>query len=237
MIKNIQKYNKLITIYLISLFFLRNIVVKAEELESISTPTENINNSISNLNTISYFLIFILGILLIILIIKVLTLKNNLNQVVNNQLGELTDTEIKNIDATLDIKMLKETTFELYKKLETAKTKQNIKNLKTIVTDELYSEQEQNIKSLKEQHQKEVSTNINLENFKVLSIEMLNNIPTILTYLHVSQYDYVIDKQKTVIRGTSDALYQIEYKITLEQTPDKQFKIKKKECIGKWIKN
>ena len=59
----------------------------------------------------------------------------------------------------------------------------------------------------------------------------------IMVYLHVSQYDYVINKQKQVIRGTDQTDYQIEYKLTLEQQPDKHFTIKKKECIGKWIKN
>lgn len=146
------------------------------------------------------------------------------------------DKKIKEIDPNLTNQSLKDEVFSLYKKLETAKTKQNINILKEIGTNNFFKEQERIIKSLKEKQQKMVATNIKLESFKVLSIKEKDNSADILIYLHVSQYDYVIDKNKNVVRGTEQAEYQIEYKILLEHISN-ELKIKKKECIGKWIKN
>lgn len=186
---------------------------------------------ISSNNILWLTITLILGTIFIIVILKTLTNKKNVLKT------ELTDEDIKKIDENLSFERLKEEIFNVYKKLETAKTKQNIKSLKEILTEELCLEQEQKIKTQKENHQKVVATNIKLENFKVLSITVEKDIKTILTYLHVSQYDYVTDKNKNIVRGTSESLYQIEYKLTIEQDKDNQIKIKKKECLGKWIKN
>lgn len=189
-------------------------------------------------NTVVGIIFFIiLAILILIFISKILTSKKELNDSIMDYSNGLTDEELKKIDKNLNIELLKEQTFNLYKQLETAKTKQNLKNLKEIITDELCQEQENKINYLKEQKQKNVATNIKLEDFKILSIQKNDEVTNVLTYLHVSQYDYVINKKKEIIRGTNESEYQIEYKITIEQDSDNKFKIKQKECIGKWIKN
>lgn len=207
----------------------------ASNIKPVAAEVEEINNNsieiIINNNSLGLIITLIIGIFFMIIIIKNLTNKKELIKT------ELTDEDIKKIDKNLSFEILKEETFNLYKKLETAKTKQNIKNLKEILTEELYLEQEQKIKNQKENHQKVVATNIKIENFKVLSITEEKDVKIILTYLHVSQYDYITDKKKKIVRGTSESVYQIEYKITLEQTIDDQIKMKKRECIGKWIKN
>lgn len=214
-------------IMLVFLITLNKDVVAAETIEINNSSIELITNN----NLLGILIMFIIGITFIIIILKSLTNKKEIIKT------ELTDEDIKNIDEKLSFDILKEETFNLYKKLETAKTKQNTKNLKYILTEDLYLEQEQKIKTQKENNQKVVATNIKVENFKVLSITVEKNIKTISTYLHVSQYDYITDKKKNVVRGTNESVYQIEYKITLEQINDNQFKIKKRECLGKWIKN
>lgn len=212
-------------------------MVHAESSLELMNPAENSPTSIQQTDIIQLSIFLILGILLFLFVLKILTSKKAQDESLLSNSQELTDKDLEKMDKNLNVEKLKEETFSLYKKLETAKTKQNVKNLKDILTDDLALEQEQKIKFLKENHQKVVATNIQLESFKVLSAEKIEDTTHILTYLHVSQYDYVMDKKKTVIRGTNESVYQIEYKIMLEQTPDKQFKIKKKECIGKWIKN
>jgi hypothetical protein len=88
---------------------------------------------------------------------------------------------------------------------------------------------------IKADKQKIVATNIKLEEAKIISVK--NKAEKINLYLHVSQYDYVIDNKKKVVRGTDSAIYQIEYKITLEKTKEEQYLITKKDCTGKWINN
>lgn len=228
MTKKIKKKKTIIHLIPLILVITNLEIVNATSIEKVEIDTTSI---------ISLCILFLLGIILFLFVSKILNSKKDLNNSIMDYSNGLTNQELEKIDKDLNIDLLKEQTFNLYKKLETAKTKQNIKNLKELITEELLLEQEQKIKALKEQSQKAVATNIKLEDFKVLSIQKNKDITNILTYLHVSQYDYIINKKKEVIRGTNDTEYQIEYKITLEQTSDNQFKIKKRECIGKWIKN
>ena len=82
-----------------------------------------------------------------------------------------------------------------------------------------------------------VATDIVLEDIKVLSSNIKANVQKFDIYLHVSQYDYVVDKEKKVVRGTDDDRYQIEYKMVIEKNlKTQQYLISKEECVGKWIK-
>lgn len=189
-------------------------------------------------NYYNELVILMIGICLIgvlIMLIPIFQTKKQNNKIMED--ADLNEDEIKKIDATLDKEKLKKEIFSLYKKVEVAKTKFDYNTLKETLDESLYQEEEQNLKKLKKEKQKLVATNIKLQEIKFLSIENNKDIETIKIYLHVSQYDYIIDNKKKIIRGTDDSVYQIEYKITLEKNKDKQFKIKTKECIGKWIKN
>lgn len=166
-----------------------------------------------------------------------LFLKKNNKDTLKNEPSELTDKEIKKIDANIDKEELKKEIFTLYKKVEVAKSKFDYETLKKLLTETLYTEEEQKLECLKNNKQKLVATNIKLQEIKVLSIQNKNEIEIIKVYLHVSQYDYVIDNKKKVVRGTDTSEYQLEYKITLEKNEDNNFKIQDKECTGKWIKN
>ena len=68
------------------------------------------------------------------------------------------------IDKKLDNEKIKEEVLVLYKKLQTAKTKKDLKILKEILSEELYKKEEQKIKLLKEKGHKVVATNIKEEN-------------------------------------------------------------------------
>lgn len=181
-------------------------------------------------NELLLLMIFICILGIIIMLIPLF-----LNQ--KKQTTKLTDREIKKTDNNINKEQIKKETFLLYKKYEIAKSKFDYNTLKEILTEELYKEEELKLKELKENKQKLVATNIKQQEVKVLSIKKKDDIETINIYLYVSQYDYVIDNKKKVVRGTGDTEYQIEYRLTLERNKDKQFKISKKECTGKWIKN
>ena len=181
-------------------------------------------------NELLLLMIFICILGIIIMLIPLF-----LNQ--KKQTTKLTDREIKKTDNNINKEQIKKETFLLYKKYEIAKSKFDYNTLKEILTEELYKEEELKLKEIKENKQKLVATNIKQQEVKVLSIKKKDDIETINIYLYVSQYDYVIDNKKKVVRGTGDTEYQIEYRLTLERNKDKQFKISKKECTGKWIKN
>lgn len=149
---------------------------------------------------------------------------------------DLDNDSLKKIDSNLDKDKLTEEIFELYKKVETAKSKYKYDILKEILTEDLYKIEEEKLKAKKVEKLKIVKTNIQLHEIKILDIKKEDDIENILAYLHVSQYDYILNNKKELIRGTDNEVYQIELRLTIEKNKDKYF-IKKKEITGKWIKN
>jgi len=194
---------------------------------------EKISN---NTDILMILMIFIILLGIFIMLIPLFQEKKNKKDKNIDNLG-LNDIEIKKIDENLNKDQLTKDIFDIYKKVEVAKSKFDYKTLKELLTDSLYQEEEQKLKQLKNNKQKLVATNIKLQEIKILSIQKKNEIELIDVYLHVSEYNYIINNKKKIIRGTDEAIYQIEYRITLEKNKDKYFKIKKKECTGKWIKN
>lgn len=191
---------------------------------------------INNYNELIMIMILICIIGTLFIIIPII-LKKNQKSNKNSTLTELTDKKINKIDPEINIEDLKKEVFSLYKKTEIAKSKFDYDTLKELLDTSLYQEEEQKLKQLKTNKQKIVATNIKLEDIKILSIQKKEENSIIDIYLHASQYDYTINNKKQIIRGTDDSEYQVEYKITIIKNKDKHFKINKKECIGKWIKN
>jgi len=194
---------------------------------------EKISN---NTDILMILMIFIILLGIFIMLIPLFQEKKNKKDKNIDNLG-LNDIEIKKIDENLNKDQLTKDIFDIYKKVEVAKSKFDYKTLKELLTDSLYQEEEQKLKQLKNNKQKLVATNIKLQEIKILSIQKKNEIELIDVYLHVSEYNYIINNKKKIIRGTDEAIYQIEYRITLEKNKDKYFKINKHECTGKWIKN
>lgn len=188
---------------------------------------------LNNYDTLIILMISICTIGIVIMLIPLLTKKKKQEE--NNLLG-LTNKELKRLDKITDKEQLLKDVFELYKKVEVAKSKFDYDTLKELLTDNLYKEEEQKLKQLKANKQKLVATNINLQDIKILRITNKKETDLIDFYLYVSEYNYVIDNKKNIIRGTDKAEYQIEYKLTIEKK-DKYFKVNKLECTGKWIKN
>ena len=191
---------------------------------------------INNYNELIIIMISICLIGVLFLIIPLILKRRKITNE-NPKLSELTNKEINKIDSTLNIEELKKEAFSLYKKTEIAKSKFDYDTLKELLDTSLYQEEEQKLKQLKTNNQKIVSTNIKLEDIKILSIQTKEETSIIDIYMYVSQYDYTINNKKQVVRGTDESIYQVEYKLTIIKNKDKHFKINKKECTGKWIKN
>lgn len=188
-----------------------------------------------NYSTIMVLFIGLIFVGIIIMMIPVI-LKKEDKELSKAKDINLDNEQIKKIDNSLDKEALTEEIFNLYKKLETAKSKYKYDILKEILTKDLYTLEEEKLKTKKAEKIKIVKTNIKLHELRILDIKKEDNIETILAYLHVSQYDYALNSKKELIRGTDKEVYQIELHLTIEKNKDKYF-IKKKEITGKWIKN
>lgn len=192
------------------------------------------------INSTYYDLIIILlsitgiGILMIILSLIINKKKKQLEE--KNANG-LNDKEIKKIDKTLTKDKLTNEIFSLYKEVALAKSNFDYEILKELLTKELYIKEEKNLEKLKNNKQKNIITDINLEKIKILNIKKEKTTRRITAYLHISQYDYVIDSKKNIVRGTKEIEYQVEYHLTIDKKPNKYFKLSNITATGKWIKN
>lgn len=132
---------------------------------------------------------------------------------------------------------LKNDIFQVYKDVEIAKMKFKFGVLEEKLGKDLYLEVEKEMKEFRENRWKQVSTDITLEEIRVLSKYVKDNVEKIEVFLYVSQFDYVIDKEKRVVRGTDDGRYQVEYKMIVDkELKTGKYVISKMECVGKWIK-
>lgn len=173
---------------------------------------------------------------IVIIIVSSLSNKKKKELEVKEDNG-LNDNQIAKIDNSITKEELTDEIFNLYKKVEIAKSKFNYDTLKDLLTENLYTKEEQLLKQLKANKQKLVATNIKLQNLKILAIQKQEEKELIIANIHVSQYDYIIDNKKNIVRGTDESEYQIEYRLTIEKNYNKYFKLTNIKPTGKWIKN
>lgn len=133
---------------------------------------------------------------------------------------ELSYDEIKAIDPNLDKELLKEQVFNLYKDVQIAWMNFDYDTLRKNLTDEMYNMYSSQLKTLKLKNQKNIMKDITLTSCKITSIDIANGKEEVQIYLNVIQYDYVIDKDKKVVRGTDKYKNNVEYKITLIRNID-----------------
>lgn len=195
------------------------------------------NNFInSNYYDLIIILLSITGIGILMIILSLIINKKK-KQLEEKNANGLNDREIKKIDKTLTREKLTNEIFSLYKEVALAKSNFDYDILKELLTKELYIKEEKNLEKLKNNNQKNIITDINLEKIKILNIKKEKTTKKIIAYLHVSQYDYVIDNKKNIVRGTKEIEYQVEYRLTIDKKPNKYFKLSNITTTGKWIKN
>lgn len=123
--------------------------------------------------------------------------------------------EIKAIDPSLDKELLKEQAFNIYKDVQIAWMNFDYDTLRKNLTDEIYNMYVSQLKTLKLKNQQNIMKDIKLKDCQITSIDITNGKEEIQIYLNVTQYDYVVDKDKKVVRGTDKYKNNVEYKITL----------------------
>ncbi len=223
------------SILFISLLIFSIGINKTYAITNEESPNEvlfdNQKEEISNDNNLSYLkipFILLIGAGVVILLI------GNINKEDKNIPLKQKKLDLTKLDKDIDELELKEKIFKLYKDVQSARTKNRIKLLEPLVTNELYQKYDQEIKKLKEEKQKIVITDILNEETKILSIEEKEEKKYINAYLHVIQYDYSIDKDKKILKGTNDSKYQAEFNLTILYN-NSELKLDKMKCTGKWI--
>ena len=159
----------------------------------------------------------IIAIIIIIIIVSITNNKNkpkggrNINTKSNNY-QDIDISKIKEIDPTLNAAEFKMKAFNIYRDLQTAWMNFETDTIRKLTTDEIYNMYSSQLETLKLKKQKNIMSDITLEEVKIIDIKKENNVITINTYLRIKCYDYVI-KEATgeTVRGKNNQKIIIEY--------------------------
>lgn len=159
-------------------------------------------------------------IIAIIIIIIIFSITNNNNKprgggnirTKSNIYQDMNIQKIKEIDPTLTIAEFKSKTFNIYRDIQTAWMNFDTDTIRKLTTDEIYNMYSSQLETLKLKNQKNIMSDITLEEAKIIDMKKVNDVITTNVYLRVKCYDYVI-KEKTgeTVRGKNKEKIIIEY--------------------------
>ena len=104
--------------------------------------------------------------------------------------------------------------FEKYKDIQIAWMNFDYDTLRKLTTDEIYNSYKMQLDVLRMKKQKNIMKDFELKGVKVYKAENVNGMLNVSIYLNVEMYDYVVDENDKVVRGSSSKKISIEYEIT-----------------------
>lgn len=162
-------------------------------------------------------------IIAIIIIIIIYSITNNKNKpqggstrrnisTKSNNYQDMNIQKIASIDPTINIAEFKMKAFNIYRDIQTAWMDFDTDTIRKLTTDEIYNMYSSQLETLKLKNQKNIMSNITLEEAKIIDMKKVNDVITTNVYLRVKCYDYVI-KEKTgeTVRGKNKEKIIIEY--------------------------
>jgi len=159
-------------------------------------------------------------IIAIIIIIIIYNATNNRNKpsggsnikTKSNNYQDMNIEKIKEIDPALNIADFKSQVFNIYKDIQTAWMNFDTDTIRKLTTDEIYNMYSSQLETLKLKNQKNIMSDITLEEAKIIDMKKVNDVITTNVYLRIKCYDYVI-KEKTgeTVRGKNKEKIIIEY--------------------------
>ena len=102
--------------------------------------------------------------------------------------------------------------------------------LKNNLTDELYNSYLMQLEVLKSKKQKNIMSDFEKVDAKIINITEENNLINVKTYLRVWMHDYVVDKDNKVVRGNKQYVIDIEYIIDWVREKDNNKEITCPHC-------
>ncbi len=168
-------------------------------------------------NTISVIIIAsLIAIVYIIAFRRVIkTIKETINeQIEASYLLKLTTEEIQTKLPNLNIEEFNKIVFNNYKEIQIAWMNFDLDTIKNLVSDEIYNMYSMQLDTLKVKGQKNMMENINYVDNYICNITIENDITTISTILSVTCYDYIVDNNNKVIRGSKNKELYYTYRLT-----------------------
>ena len=110
--------------------------------------------------------------------------------------------------------------FAIYKKIEVAWMDFDYESLRKYTTDELYNQNHSQLIALQVKKQKNIMKDFELKSFEIVGMERIENTITLKVRMTVECFDYVVDKEGKVVRGTDRQKMVYDYEMTLVKGMD-----------------
>ncbi len=135
----------------------------------------------------------------------------------DKKVNVLTEEEIIKIDSTIDYDKFINQLFEIYKNVQIGWMNFDYEKLREFLSDELYNQYKMQLDILKVKNQKNIMNDIKFKLGGIVSIDKKDTTETIVAFLQVSMYDYIVDHSGKVVRGNKCKRVNASYYITLER--------------------
>ena len=163
----------------------------------------------------------VIAIIIIIIVVSITKNKPNgkggsgSSSIKSNNYNDIDVSRIISIAPNLNIGEFKMKAFNIYRDIQTAWMNFDTDTIRMLTTDEIYNMYCSQLETLKLKKQKNIMSDISLEEVKVINVKKAGNVITIDTYIRVKCYDYVI-KESTgeTVRGKDNQKIIIEYVIS-----------------------
>lgn len=98
-------------------------------------------------------------------------------------------------------------------------------SLNNLLTDELYNMYSSQLDILKSKGQKNIMSDFEFVDAKILNIYEQNGILNLKLFLNVKMYDYVVDYYNKTVRGSDNKKIDIKYEIIFQKSIDKNLDV------------
>ena len=171
-------------------------------------------------NVSPYFTYYLLFVFIFIIVIVSLSKKNTSNGVSaqNYYYIDLPDDELNSYG--INKEAFKEMVFNKYVDIQKSWMDFDYKSLQKNLTDELYNTYVMQLDALKIKNQKNIMSDFELLDCKIIEIKKENGLLNINVFLRVAMYDYVVDQDNNVLRGNNNHRIDIAYVITRGKSSD-----------------
>lgn len=164
--------------------------------------------------------IFICFIVVFGILIPKLNKNSQNNRVVSNNSmpPKLSLEKIYSVDPDLNVYETNKMVFDTYKEIQNAWMNFDYDSLRKYTTDELYNMYTMQLDTLQVKGQKNIMKDFVLVDSYISNIYKENNIETVDIILTTNFYDYVVDSNNKVVRGSDKFKLEITYKLTFVKT-------------------
>ena len=134
--------------------------------------------------------------------------------------------KVKTILPNFDKDLFQRQTFSIYQEIQVAWMDFNYETLRKHTTDTLYNLYHAQLIALHAKKQKNIMKDFELKAFEIVGMEKIENTIALKVRMTVECFDYIVDKENKIVRGTDRQKMAYYYEMTFVKGMD----TKKNKC-------